>query len=449
MRKFVLLLLLAAVCDARSVDPEVDHGRWQQIIQSHVANHSFMGTVLVAKGGTVMLSKGYGSANLEWNIPNSPTVKFRLGSVTKQFTAACVLLLEERGKWKVTDPVKKYMPDAPAAWDKITLFNLLTHTSGIPNFTSFPEYEDFQMKAMTPKKIVETFENKPLDFAPGTKWSYSNSGYVLLGYLIEKVSGQSYQEFLQQNIFTPLEMKDSGYDSNSAIIMHRVSGYSRSEHGVENSGYVNMSVPFSAGGLYSTTEDLLKWERGLFGGKVLSAESLKEMTTPFKDDYAFGLMVRTVNGRKEIDHGGGIQGFNTEMAYWPEDQLTVIVLGNLNGNAPGEIATQLAATIHGEKVMLPSERKEISLSPEVLATYVGTYAFDPKVDMNITLSGDRLETQLTGQPKVPIYPESRDHFFLKVVDAQLEFGRDVAGKVTQVTLHQSGRTFVCKKKEVR
>lgn len=441
MRKALFFLLLATLCQAQTADP-----RWEQIIESHVANHGFMGTVLVAKGDQVLLDKGYGSADLEWSIPNSPTVKFRLGSVTKQFTAACVLLLEERGKWKASDPVKKYMPDAPAAWDKITLFNLLTHTSGIPNFTSFPEYQDFQMKHLTPKEIVEKFENKPLDFAPGTKWNYSNSGYVLLGYLIEKVSGETYQEFLQQNIFTPLGMKDSGYDSNEAIIPRRASGYSRSEHGIVNAGYVNMTVPFSAGGLYSTTEDLLKWERGLFGGKVLSAESLKEMTTPYKNDYAFGLMVTTKNGRKEIAHGGGIQGFNTAVAYWPDDQLTVIVLANLNGNAPDEIAAQLADTIHGEKVTLPSERKEIQLSPETLAAYVGTYTVAPGVVMSITLAGDQLSTQLTGQPRFPIYAESPDHFFLKAVDAQLVFGRDPTGKVNQVTLHQNGRTMVWPKK---
>ncbi|MBV9937317.1 MAG: DUF3471 domain-containing protein, partial [Acidobacteriaceae bacterium] len=205
-------------------------------------------------------------------------------------------------------------------------------------------------------------------------------------------------------------------------------------------------VPFSAGALYSTTEDLMKWERGLFGGKLLSSASLKEMTTPFKQNYAFGLAVSSVNGRKKIDHGGGIEGFNTELAYWPDDQLTVVVLGNLNGNAPDQIAAQLAATIHGEKVVLPSERKQITLSPDVLASYVGTYELAPNVDLKIMLEGDHLETQLTGQPRFPIFAETSTLFFLKVVDAQLEFGKDTSGKVTQVTLHQNGREIVCKKK---
>ena len=183
-----------------------------QIVTSYVTSGKFMGSVLVARGDQILLNKGYGSANLEWNIPNDPSTKFRLGSLTKQFTAASILLLEERGKLSVSDPVKKYLPDAPAAWDKITLYNLLTHTSGIPSFTGFPDYAESEPFATTPANLVARFRDKPLEFEPGTKWNYSNSGYALLGYLIEKVSGESYADFVQKNIFTPLGMKDSGYD---------------------------------------------------------------------------------------------------------------------------------------------------------------------------------------------------------------------------------------------
>src|SRR5579863_971109 len=156
-----------------------DSARLDQIVQSYVADNHFMGTVLVAKGDEIILSKGYGLANLEWDIPNTPSTKFRLGSMTKQFTAACILLLEERGKLKVEDPMKKYMADAPAAWDKITIFNLLTHTSGIPNFTSFPDYAATEALPSPAEKTVGRFRDKPLDFEPGSKYSYSNSGYVL------------------------------------------------------------------------------------------------------------------------------------------------------------------------------------------------------------------------------------------------------------------------------
>src|SRR5215469_1639587 len=433
IRRLLITLLLAGACLAQDV------ARMEQIIQFYVSNQRFMGTALLAQNGKVLLSKGYGSADLEWDIPNSPSTKFRLGSITKQFTAACILLREERGKLNIQDPVKKYMPDGPAAWDKVTIFNLLTHTSGIPSFTSFPDYESTEATPTTPEKLVARFKDKPLDFQPGEKWSYSNSGYVLLGYLIEKISGQSYSDFVQQNIFTPLGMKDSGYDSNSAIIMHRASGYAPSPNGPVNAGFVHMSIPFSAGALYSTTEDLLRWEQGLFGGKLLSAASLQKMTTPFKEDYAFGLGVRTVNGHKVISHGGGIEGFNTSLAYYPDDKLVVAVLGNLNGGAPGEITDKLAAIVHGEPVVLPTERKEITVSPKVLAQYVGTYELAPNFTLTTTVEGDHLMTQATGQSKLELYAESETRFFLKVVDAQVEFFKNDKGEVTHLVLHQGGR----------
>ena len=288
-----------------------------RIIQSHVDSKQFMGSVLVAQDGKVLLDKGYGSANLEWDIPDSPHTKFRLGSLTKQFTATAILLLEERGKLRTDDLVTKYLPDAPTGWAKITIANLLTHTSGIPNFTSFPDYSTSEATPTTPEQLVARFRDKPLNFQPGEKWEYSNSGYVLLGYLLEKISGQRYQDFVRDNLFAPLGMTESGYDSHAAIIPHRASGYAPGANGPVNAGYIDMSIPFSAGALYSTTEDLLRWEQGLFGGKVLRAESLKKMTTPFKNDYGYGLAVRTAHGYTVIEHGGGIEGFNTQLAYDP------------------------------------------------------------------------------------------------------------------------------------
>jgi len=429
-----LVLLLASHRDGGAQDVS----RMDRIIQSHVDSKQFMGSVLVAQGGKVLLNKGYGSANLEWDIPDSPQTKFRLGSLTKQFTAAAILLLEERGKLRTDDLVAKYLPDAPASWAKITLANLLTHTSGIPNFTSFPDYATTEATPTTPEQLVARFRDKPLNFEPGEKWEYSNSGYVLLGYLLEKISGQPYQDFVRDNLFAPLGMTESGYDSRAAIISHRASGYSPGANGPANAGYIDMSIPFSAGALYSTTEDLWRWEQGLFGGKVLNAASLKKMTTPFKNDYAYGLAVRTAHGYTVIEHGGGIEGFNTQLAYDPDRKLAVIVLGNLNGGAPGEIAGQLMSLLHGEKVVLPSERKEITVSTDVLRQYVGTYQLAPTFSIVITLEGNRLMSQATNQPALPLFPESETSFFLKAVDAQIEFAKNDKGEVTSLTLHQGG-----------
>jgi CubicO group peptidase (beta-lactamase class C family) len=434
--RFAATVLLAGIALAQNIDSRMD-----QIVQSYVSGKQFMGSVLVARGDTVLFSKGYGSANLEWGVPVAPNTKFRLGSLTKQFTAASILLLEERGKLSVDDPVKKYMPDAPAAWAKMTIYNVLTHTAGIPNFTSFPDYLSTMGQPATPEKLVARFRDKPLDFEPGEKFNYSNSGYVLLGYLIEKISGESYQSFLQKNIFTPLGMKDSGYDSNSAVIERRASGYGASPSGITNAPYIDMTIPFSAGALYSTTEDLLRWEQGLFGGKLLKADSLKKMTTPFKNDYAFGLLVHTVNGHKLIEHDGGVNGFATRLNYFPEDKLVVVGLANLGNPAP--IVNDLAQVAQGGTVTLTSERKEMTIDPAVLARYTGAYRMAPGADMLVTLEGGQLSSQLTGQPPTPLFAQSETMFFLKVVNAQIEFpATGPQAKAGQVTLHQNGRDMV-------
>jgi CubicO group peptidase (beta-lactamase class C family) len=433
IRRAIVFLFVATSCLAQ------DPARMDEVVQSYARDKTFMGTVLVARGGEVLLSKGYGSANLEWNIPNTPATKFRLGSITKQFTAASILLLAERGKLTLEDPIKKHMPDAPAAWDKITIFNLLTHTSGIPNFTSLPEYRSLQLSEAPVAKSIATVRDKPLDFAPGEKMSYSNSGYLVLGYVIERVTGASYEQFVTDNIFAPLGMKDSGYDSNAAIIPRRAAGYTPSPTGPVNAGFIHMSIPHAAGALYSTTEDLLRWEQGLFGGKVISATSLAKMTTPFKNDYAFGVTVQTTGGRKVVQHGGGIEGFNTFLAFYPDSKITVAVLANINGEAPGQIATKLGELAHGGVVQTTSERTEIPLPVATLSKYVGTYELAPGANMMIRLVGDHLTTQLTGQPQFPIFAESETKFFLKVVDAQVEFFTDASGAVTDAVMYQNGR----------
>jgi CubicO group peptidase (beta-lactamase class C family) len=326
------------------------------------------------------------------------------------------LLLEDRGKVKTGDLVKKYLTDAPASWDKITIYNLLTMTSGIAGDAA--KYEPG-----TPDKL--TFADKPLDFEPGEKWDYSNLGYDVLGYLLEKVSGQSYADFVQENIFKPLAMNDSGYDSNVIVIPHHASGYWPGANGIENAERPILNLAFSAGGLYSTTEDLLRWEEGLFGGKLLTPASQRKMTTPFKatkfkHDYACGLYVYRENGRLVIDYDGNGIGFNAQMAYYPEEKLAVIVLANLNGIVTGKINTALAAAFHGEAVAFPPPPREIALPKEVLARYVGTYEFsDGRV--TFTLEGSHL---MRGA-NCPLFAESETKFFSKNGTCRTSFRRTI------------------------
>jgi CubicO group peptidase (beta-lactamase class C family) len=357
----IALAVLAYASNAQAPD------RLKQVVQPYVDAQMFMGRVLVAKNGKVIFSKSYGMADLEWSVPNSPTTRFNIASMTKQFTAASILLLEDRGKLKTDDLVKKYLPDAPASWDKITIYHLLTRTSGIRDDAA--KYEPG-----TPDKLV--FNDRPLNFQPGEQWAYTNLGYIVLGYLIERISGRTYEEFIQQNLFKPLGMKDSGMMSFVTVIPRRASGYWPGSNGIENADRnFDTRIGFSSGSLYSSTEDLLRWKEGLFGGKLLTPASLRKMTTPFKSDYACGLYVKRVNGHLMVEHDGNNIGFNSDMAYYPEERITVIVLANLNGTVTGEMTRALAAVAIGETPPIPSVHKEISLSKEVLTRYAGTYQF--------------------------------------------------------------------------
>lgn len=415
-----------------------DISRMDQIVRSYASDKTFMGTVLVAHGPEILFSKGYGSANVEWDIPNKPSTKFRVGSITKQFTAASILLLAERGLLKVDDLLKDHLAGVSKHWDRITIRHLLTHTSGIPNFIKSPEYPSQQPFSLTVEEVVALFANKPLDFAPGEKWNYSDSGYIVLGHLIEKLSRSTYKTFLHENIFKPLGMNDSGYESNETILPQMASGYVYSDD-LTNAPFSHVSLLFAAAGLYSTTIDLLRWEQSLFGGKVLAPASLELMCTPNKNNYACGLWVHASAGHKVIEHGGGIAGFNSLLSYYPDNDLTIAVLANVNGQDAYEVSGKLASVAHGEQVQLISERKEVAVSRDDLTAYAGVYQLAPGVNFNVTVEESQLMVQLSGQPKLPLFAESENRFFLKIVDAQVEFIRDETGVVVALELQQAGQ----------
>jgi CubicO group peptidase (beta-lactamase class C family) len=433
-------LLAAASAGAQDIASKID-----QYVNAQIKVNRFGGSILVARDGKVLASKGYGMANVEHDIPNTPQTKFRLGSITKQFTATAILLLEERGKLSVQDAVCKYVPECPAAWQEITVHHLLTHTSGIPNFTSFPDYVKTMMQPSPAATTLERFKNKPLDFKPGERMSYSNSGYVLLGYIIEKASGETYEVFIRKNIFEPLKMMNTGYDVSSQILKHRAAGYARRGDGVANAAYLDMTIPHAAGALYSTVEDLYLWDQALFTENLLSKASLDKMFTPFKNNYAYGWTVTTQFNRKAISHGGGINGFVTFIARYPDDKTFVVVLSNVESAPSNRIARDLTAMVFGEPYEIPKERVAIKLDPKTYDAYVGQYELAPTVTVTVTKEDDRLMVQLTGQPKVEVFPESETKFFLRVVDAQITFVKDDKGQVTHLVLHQGGQDRQAKK----
>jgi CubicO group peptidase (beta-lactamase class C family) len=451
-----LVVLLAAVAiaaraQAPAMAPADFATRAEEYLQAQLKVNRFSGAVLVAREGKVIFERGYGLANAEWEIPNTPQTKFRLGSITKQFTAATVLLLMEEGQLRLEDPICNFLDPCPEAWKPVTIHHLLTHTSGIPSYTSRPEYRRTMMMPRTPAEMVAGFRDLPLEFAPGEKFTYNNSGYFLLGVIVEKVAGKPYETVLREKLFDPLGLKDTGYDMPQRILKNRASGYALSRGALVNAAYLDMGQPYAAGSLYSTVGDLLRWDQLLHGGKVLKPDSYAAMTTPVKDNYAFGLIVRAGSpetfGRKQIGHGGGINGFSTALARFPDEQLTIIVLGNQEAAPAGRIARDLAAICFGEKYEIPRERVAIKVDAKILQQYAGKYELRPGFELTITLEGGQLMSQATGQQKAEIYPESETKFFLRVADAQITFVKDAAGKVTHLILHQGGRDTPGKKIE--
>jgi len=322
----------------------------EALIAPLVAADQFSGSVLVARNGVPVFRRAYGLANREWSVPNTPSTKFRIGSITKQFTATAVMQLAESGKLSVDDPVAKYYEAAPAAWSAVTIRHLLTHTSAIPSYTNIAHFFEQQARLdRTPEELIQLTRDKPLEFTPGSQYAYDNTGYEILGYIIEKVSGERYADYIQRHIFDVLGMKSSGYDVSETIIPERAAGYSRDKDRFINAHFISMTVPYAAGSLYATVDDMLIWDQALYTDRILSAASRQAMFTDYGHGYGFGWVVNQQYGHARVQHAGGINGFITRFDRYPQDKLTVVVFSNEDsaGAALVRICDGLAAIYLG------------------------------------------------------------------------------------------------------
>lgn len=335
----------------------------------------FNGTVLVAEQGKVIYKQGFGLANMEWDIPNQPDTKFRLGSITKQFTSMIILQLVEQGKLKLDGKITEYLPDYPhKTGDKITIHHLLTHTSGIPGYTEFPNFfRDMSRNPSSPEAFVKLFADSALLFEPGAKFSYSNSGYFLLGVIIEKITGKPYEQVLQENILGPLNMNSTGYDHHSAILKKRASGYEKDGGSYINAAYLDMSLPYSAGALYSTVEDLYLWDQALYTDRLLPKKTRDLLFAPyipaFGGGYGYGWGIAKVpigqssDSVMVIEHGGGINGFNTLISRIPSEQDLVVLLNNTGAARLAAISRAIRGILYDKPYDLPKR----SIADAVLA----------------------------------------------------------------------------------
>ena len=505
--------------------------------------------IIVKKDGKTIFRKGYGLADLELALPVEPDMVFRLGSITKQFTSVSVLMLAEQGKLGLQDEITKFLPDYPTQGRTITVENLLTHTSGIQSYTDMPEWLPLWRKDFTVKELVDFFKNKPMTFEPGRRWAYNNSGYVLLGAIIEKVSGKTYEAFVDGHIFKPLGMKSSFYGSTERVIPRRVPGYQMGKGGFVNAPYLSMTQPYAAGSLLSNVDDMADWSEAVFSGKLVKKEWLDKAFTPYKlkngesSGYGYGWFTADFGGHRSIEHGGGINGFTSYAMTFPEDGIYLAILTNsavprrapepravkiawlaLGLAEPERKAVSLPATDldrltgvfaderkqeyyisrDGSKLFaqrqggaksellaasaaefftgdnparilavkdaagnvirvriesrigpaqvysktakpIPSPRKVAVVDPKIYDLYAGEYELSPGFSITILRREGQLISQATGQPEVELFPESETRFFLKVVDAQVDFVKDAGGRVTGLVLHQGGMDLPAKK----
>jgi len=394
-----LMILLACL-----VVPVVAAGQqtgqvFDSLMQELFAEEGPGGVAMVARDGQVLYRKAFGKANLELDVDMAPEHIFRIGSNTKQFTAAAILKLRDEGKLNLEDDITTYIEDFPTHGHTITIKHLLTHTSGIKSYTGMPEFtREVQKKDLTPLELIDFFKNQPMDFKPGDKYMYNNSAYSMLGYVVEVVSGKTYEHYISENFFVPLGMADSYYGSPTRIIKNRAAGYSKRDTLYINAPYLSMTQPYAAGALLSTVDDMYRWYTAVMEDRVISRASRLEAQSTFhlndgrKTGYGYGWAIGNIQGSPMISHSGGINGYLTHTLYLPEENLFAAVFSNCDRIAPGETGIKMAAIAIGK----PYRWEKIPMPDEKLQSYVGVYTSEHDGDRTITFSEGKLYSMRTG-----------------------------------------------------
>jgi len=414
-------------------------------------------SVGVYSRGKILLAKGYGSANIELSVPVKPETLFQSGSVGKQFVSAAIMMLVEDGKLSLDDSITKYFPDAPATWKPILLKNLLSHTSGLSEYESAdrsgPGGPFYLRLDFTEDVLMKNVEAMPIENAPGDKWNYRNTNYLVLGILIHRVTGMPYADFLAQRIFKPLGMFSTRLISDADIIKNRSSGYVLRGTQLKNQEWVSPTFNSTGDGtLYFNVLDLAKWDAALYTTKLLKQSSLDRIWTvyplnngkPNPAGYGFAWDIGNQNGHKLIEHGGAWQGFTCDISRYTDDSLTVVVLTNLAGARPGFLAHQIAGLADAALLPKPpgslaAKLKEVPIAPSLLADYAGVYQIEDGPGFVVRVRDGHLGTKLGPQPEIPVYAESDSKFFAKAVNAEIGFFRDPATHaITHLTLYQDG-----------
>jgi CubicO group peptidase (beta-lactamase class C family) len=437
----VILLTLGYIKPVISQDTRIK--KMEELLQTYYNIGKFNGSVLIAQHGKILLEKGYGFKNIHDHTYNDPNTIYQIASVTKQFTATVILKLIELNKLSLHDKLSKYYPDLPKS-DSITIENLLTHTSGITD-----HYNDTSSSpsiAGNEENLLTSLKKYELDFSPGSNWQYSNKGYQLLGYIIQKVSGMTYYEAVRKYIFTPLKMNNSAFDFIHLVSSDKATGYWTFPENANVAGatIIDSAAPFSAGSIYSTVRDLYKWHEGLQSYKIIRQSSLDKAYTPFKNNYGYGWMIDTIFNRRIIHHSGDIWGFKSDIARITEDDACIVLLNNIEDPDLGIISMRLFAILYHQPYKLPA-KNEIRLSDDVLKKYAGSYEMRPGMLIELTLENGHL--MAVTDHKEELYAQKENHFIAENGDRQIEieFVADETGKIINLFFYKDGQKIICKK----
>lgn len=414
------------------------------LVSSYYKVHEPGATVIVVKKGKTILRRAYGMSSIAKKRRMQPDDVLRLGSLTKQFTAVAIMMLVEQGKISLNDTVSKILPDYPQTGRKITVEHLLTHTSGIPNYTDKPDFKANSIKDISVNQMLDTFKNDPLEFEPGSHWNYSNSGYFLLGALIEKVSGETYAKFMEKHLFVPLNMKNTAYEGFERTKQTHAAGHSRNGARFSASTPLSMSQPYAGGSLISTVDDMKRWDAAISAGKLLSAQSWKRVFTEYKlsngkgSKYGYGWFIGTLEGSPMISHGGGINGFSTFALRLPEEKVFVAVLSNSDSGLASSpmVANRLAAKLIGKTI---PNFKAIKLDAKTMDKLTGMYKIDDKNQYNFVREGDKFIMSSTNGPTMNLQAYSETGFFYNTNSMmRVEFFKNVMEEGIKVTIYQDG-----------
>jgi CubicO group peptidase (beta-lactamase class C family) len=436
MKKALLILLTFGLTQTLFCQKTIPQ-KLDALMDAYCKVNKFNGSVLVSQKGKTLLAKGYGIKNAQSKTLNDESSIFQIYSITKTVTSAVILKLVELKKLSLSDKLSKFYPEFPKG-DSITIENLLTHTSGIYDYTRGNNMPD-----LSEKSFITFIETKPLDFSPGTSWSYSNSGYWLLGFISKKVTGMSYENAVRKFIFNPLQMTHSGFDFKNLVNKDKTRGYEIFSDSLKKEAVIyDPPGPFAAGAVYSTIGDLYKYHKGLQSFKVVSKEMLEKAYTPFKNNYGYGWMINSFDGKEIVSHSGGAAGYRSNFVRMPEDNICIILLNNTENSNLESITKQLFNVIFSKPYRVPSE---IKLGREVLTRYVGCYAVSPTFCMYISIEDGRLAAQGKGQGKTIVLAQKENYFFAEEADGFLEFQMDENNVCNELIIHQGGQNISAKR----